>query len=101
MAARRNNNNQKNQKAETEKIPESAEDAETGEHAKEPAEDPKSKDGQLLEKTKVLTAVRPILYLAKMYYAGERLPQNNQEMVAAWIEAGSAAWQESETKPFP
>ncbi len=88
MAARRNNNNQKNQKAETEKIPESAKDAETG-------------DGQLLEKTKVLTAVRPILYLAKMYYAGERLPQNNQEMVAAWIEAGSAAWQESETKPFP
>ena len=88
MAARRNNNNQKNQKAETEKIPESA-------------EDPKSKDGQLLEKTKVLTAVRPILYLAKMYYAWEMLPQNNQEMVAAWIEAGSAAWQESETKPFP
>ena len=39
MAARRNNNNQKNQKAETETIPESA-------------EDPKSKDGQLLERQK-------------------------------------------------
>lgn len=64
-----------------------------------PAEKPES--GERLEETKTLIAMRPILYLAKQYKAGDRLPVNNQEMVAAWIEAGSAAWQESGKQQSP
>lgn len=57
---------------------------------------------QMPEVPKALIATRPILYLAKQYKAGDRLPLNNQEMVEAWIEAGSAAWQESAAKQlFP
>lgn len=59
------------------------------------------KNLEYTETRKTLVATRPILYLAKQYKAGERLPVSNQEMVAAWIEAGSAAWQESGKKQFP
>lgn len=77
MSVKRNKSNAESQEAELEKN-------------LEPTEMPKT-----------LVATRPILYLAKQYKAGERLPVSNQEMVAAWIEAGSAAWQESGKKQFP
>ena len=44
-----------------------------------------------------LVAMRPVLYLAHQYSAGDKLPVNNPEMTAAWIEAGSAAWKEDAT----
>lgn len=40
---------------------------------------------------KRLTAKRPILYGGRMYEAGEALPAQDQRMVNAWLEAGSAA----------
>ncbi len=49
---------------------------------------------------KVLTALRPILYLARQYKAGDSLPVNNTEMVEAWIEAGSAEWREKKGGRF-
>lgn len=49
---------------------------------------------------KVLTALRPILYLARQYKAGESLPVNNPEIVEAWIEAGSAEWREKKGGRF-
>jgi len=49
---------------------------------------------------KVLTALRPILYLARQYKVGDSLPVNNQEMVEAWIEAGSAEWREKKGGRF-
>lgn len=39
---------------------------------------------------KKLTAKRPILYGGRMYEAGDVLPAQNQRMVTAWLEAGSA-----------
>lgn len=100
MAVKRNKPDSQNQKEEPEKKLESAE---VKENPKEPAEiqDGEGENKQMPEKPKVLVATRPILYLAKWYAAGEQLPLNNQEMAAAWIEAGSAAWQESGTKQFP
>ncbi len=64
-----------------------------------PAE--KSESVEESEEPKTLIAMRPILYLAKQYKAGDRLPVNNQEMVSAWIEAGSAAWQKPGGRRFP
>lgn len=49
---------------------------------------------------KVLTALRPILYLARQYKAGDSLPVNNAEMVEAWIAAGSAEWKEKKGGRF-
>lgn len=49
---------------------------------------------------KVLTALRPILYLARQYKAGDSLPVNNTEMVEAWIAAGSAEWKEEKGGHF-
>lgn len=49
---------------------------------------------------KVLTALRPILYLARQYKAGDPLPVNNTEMVEAWIAAGSAEWREKKGGRF-
>ncbi len=68
---------------------------------KEPVKSQGGEDGQTPAEPKALVATCPILYLAKQYKAGERLPLNNQEMVEAWIEAGSAAWQEPGAKRFP
>lgn len=70
----------------------------------EPTEGPDTEgdsDVSVSEEPKMLIATRPILYLAKQYKAGEKLPVNNQEMVDAWIEAGSAAWQKLDAKQFP
>ena len=58
-------------------------------------------DASVSEEPKMLIATRPILYLAKQYKAGDKLPVNNQEMVSAWIEAGSAAWQKPDGRRFP
>lgn len=49
---------------------------------------------------KVLTALRPVLYLARQFKAGDSLPVNNTEMVEAWIAAGSAEWKEKESRSF-
>ena len=49
---------------------------------------------------KVLTALRPILYLARQYKVGDSLPVNNTEMVEAWIGAGSAEWREKKARQF-
>lgn len=41
---------------------------------------------------KKLIAKRPVLYMGMMYQAGDRLPAQDKTMVAAWLNAGSAAW---------
>ena len=48
-----------------------------------------------------LVAMRPVLYLAHQYSAGDELPVNNPEMTAAWLEAGSAMWKEDATDAVP
>lgn len=40
---------------------------------------------------KKLIAKRPVLYLGRMYDAGDTLPANDQKMVTAWLNAKSAA----------
>lgn len=44
-----------------------------------------------------LIALRPVLYLAHQYSTGDKLPVNNPDMTAAWLEAGSAEWKEDAT----
>lgn len=48
-----------------------------------------------------LTAILPVLYRSVQYEAGDVLPADDQSTVAAWLEAGSAAWIDDEetTKP--
>lgn len=41
---------------------------------------------------KKLIAKRPVLYLGRMYNAGNTLPANDQKMVTAWLNAKSAEW---------
>lgn len=41
---------------------------------------------------KKLIAKRPVLYLGRMYDAGDTLHANDQKMVTAWLNAKSAAW---------
>lgn len=50
---------------------------------------------------KVLIALRPVLYLAHQYKAGDELPVNNPEMIEAWLEAKSAKWKEDILKQSP
>ena len=73
----------------------SAEDGEDAGQDMETGEDTQEKP-----MPKVLTALRPILYLARQYKAGESLPVNNTEMVKAWIAAGSAEWREKKGGQF-
>ena len=70
----------------TEDVENAAQGAETGEDAGEKPT------------PKVLTALRPILYLARQYKVGESLPANDAEMVEAWIAAGSAEWREKKAR---
>ena len=50
----------------------------------------------------MLVARVPILYRSTMYGVGGQLPSEDQIMVEAWIEAGSAAWSDDEeTKIAP
>ena len=47
---------------------------------------------------KGLIAKRPILYLGRMYQAGERLPGSDTNMVDAWVRNGSAKWDGENTQ---
>ena len=64
--------------------------------------DPEGSDGEEVEDEteeggiKVLVAVYPILFLSHQYNVGDVLPTNYQNMVDAWLEAGTAVWKDSE-----
>jgi len=47
---------------------------------------------------KKLIAKRPVLYMGRMYDAGDTLPANDQKMVTAWLNAKSAEWGGQEAK---
>lgn len=47
---------------------------------------------------KKLIAKRSVLYLGRMYDAGDTLPANDQKMVTAWLNAKSAAWDGQEAE---
>ena len=47
-----------------------------------------------------LIAKKPVLYCSTQYKAGDRLPAHDQEMVSAWLDSGSALWENDET-PAP
>ena len=47
---------------------------------------------------KKLIAKRSVLYLGRMYDAGDTLPANDQKMVTAWLNAKSAAWSGQEAQ---
>lgn len=47
---------------------------------------------------KKLIAKRPVLYLGRMYDAGDTLPANDQKMVTAWLNAKSAEWGRQEAQ---
>lgn len=64
------------------------------------AGDSEAEDGGEDGQPKELIAVYPILYLAKQYKIGEKLPANDPEMVQAWVDAGTAVWtSEREGRP--
>ena len=42
---------------------------------------------------KKLVALRPIHYRGRTYKRGEPIPANDAVMTAAWLKAGSAAWE--------
>lgn len=44
-----------------------------------------------------LKAVRSILYLNRVYEAGEELPYYDEATVEAWVEAKSAFWEAEES----
>ncbi len=43
-----------------------------------------------------LKATRPVLYRSTQYRTGDALPADNEQMVAAWLEYGSAVWAEED-----
>ena len=46
-----------------------------------------------------LIAKIPILYRSTQFKPGDILPADNSRMVEAWLEAGSAAWDEAAAAP--
>lgn len=48
-----------------------------------------------------LIATHAILYQSTQYAVGQSLPTNNPGMVEAWLEAGTAVWQEETEKATP
>ena len=44
----------------------------------------------------MLKARTPILFRSTLYGVGDHLPVDDQSMVDAWIEAGSAVWSDDE-----
>lgn len=49
-----------------------------------------------------LIATRPVLYRSSQYRKGDALPADNQAMVQAWLDAGSAKWEEdAQEAPAP
>ena len=104
MAAKSSKAKTESQETGVDKASTPAETSEPVEAPEEQTEDPDTggdSDVSVSEEPKMLIAMRPILYLAKQYKAGDKLPVNNQEMVSAWIEAGSAAWQKPDGRRFP
>ena len=47
---------------------------------------------------KKLIAKRSVLYLGRMYDAGDTLPANDQKMVTAWLNDKSAEWDGQEAE---
>ena len=47
-----------------------------------------------------IIALRPVLYLAHQYKTGDELPVNDQSMIEAWLQAGSAK-QVEDDQPEP
>lgn len=43
-----------------------------------------------------LVATYPILYRSHQYEIGESLPADDAKMVHAWLDAGTAVWQDKE-----
>ena len=43
-----------------------------------------------------LKATRPVLLCNTQYEAGDTLPADNDRLVEAWLEAGSAVWKDEE-----
>lgn len=48
-----------------------------------------------------LKATRAVLYLNRLYEAGDELPEDEPAMVNAWLEAGSAIRETDEVKTAP
>jgi hypothetical protein len=48
-----------------------------------------------------LTAMLPVLYRSVQYEAGDALPADDQDTVAAWLDAGSAKWLDDEGAEAP
>ena len=48
-----------------------------------------------------LIAKCPILHLAKLYQAGDKLPTSDPVMLQAWLDAGSAEWQKDPEDEVP
>lgn len=46
-----------------------------------------------------LIATYPILYQSTQYEVGQSLPASDQNMVQAWLDAGTAKWQQDEQTP--
>lgn len=46
-----------------------------------------------------LTAARTVLHLNRLYQPGEELPQHDASLVDAWLEAGSAIYEEAPQEP--
>lgn len=44
----------------------------------------------------MLVAKLPILYRSNLYEVGDKLPADNQSMVDAWVDAGSAVWKDED-----
>ena len=54
-----------------------------------------------MPKTPELIAKCPILHLAKLYQAGDKLPTSDPVMLQAWLDAGSAEWQKDPEDEAP
>ena len=44
-----------------------------------------------------LVATYPILYRSHQYEVGDSLPADDESMVQAWLDAGTAVWSESDS----
>lgn len=58
-------------------------------------------DGNDTSSGRKLIALRAILYLGRQYAEGDALPENDHEMVEAWLAAGSAAYSEGKKPSVP
>ena len=50
---------------------------------------------------KNLVATCPILYLSHQYNEGDVLPASNEDMVDAWLQAGTAKWVDGSKSSAP